>query len=77
MRKNYSLVVRYMSFPSGSDGKESAFNARDLNLIPGLGRSGEENDYPLQDSCLENAMHTGNRWAMVHGVTKNWTQLSE
>ena len=25
-------------FPGGSDGKESAFNARDLASVPGLGR---------------------------------------
>ena len=36
---------------------ESACNAGDLNLIPGLGRSpGERKDYPLQYSGLENYM---------------------
>ena len=36
-------------FPSGSDGKASVYNARDLGLIPGLGRSpGEGKGYPLQ-----------------------------
>ena len=41
----------------GSDRKESACNAGDLGLIPGLGRSPEEgNGYPLQYSCLENPM---------------------
>ena len=30
------------SFPSGSDGKASAFNARDPGSIPGLGRSLEK-----------------------------------
>ena len=35
-------------FPGGSDGKESACNAADLGLIPGLGRSPEEGKgYPL------------------------------
>ena len=29
-------------FPSGSDGKESACNARDLGSIPRLGRSPED-----------------------------------
>ena len=29
----------FMGFPGGSDGKESACNAGDLGLIPGLGRS--------------------------------------
>ena len=38
-------------FPGGSAGKESACNAGDLGLIPGLGRSpGEGNGYPLQYS---------------------------
>ena len=31
-----------MGFPGGSDSKESACNAGDLGLIPGLGRSLEE-----------------------------------
>ena len=36
-----------MGFPGGSDGKESACNARDAGLIPGSGRSlGERNVYP-------------------------------
>ena len=40
-------------FPSGSDGKESAWNVGDLSLIPEFGRSpGEGNGYPLQYSCL-------------------------
>ena len=52
----------------GSDGKESALNAGDPDLIPGLGRSpGEGNDSPLQDSCLENPMDRGAWWATVHG----------
>ena len=41
----------------GSAGKESACNAGDLGLIPGLGRSpGEGKDYPLQYSGLEKSM---------------------
>ena len=40
-----------MDFPSSSDGKESACNAGDPGLIPGLGRSpGEGNGNPLQYS---------------------------
>ena len=62
--------------PGGSDGKESACNARDLGSIPGLGRSpGEGNGSPLQDSCLENSMDRGAWRVTVHGVTKNLTQL--
>jgi len=42
--------------PGGSDSKESACDAGDLGLIPGLGRSlGEGNGYLLQDSCLKNS----------------------
>ena len=42
-------------FPSGSDGKESAYNAGDPGLIPGPGRSpGERNGNPLQYCCLGN-----------------------
>ena len=46
--------------PGGSEVKVSAWNAGDLGLIPGLGRSpGEGNGNPLQYSCLENPMEGG------------------
>ena len=46
----------FLVFPGGLAGKESAGNAGDLGSIPGLGRSpGEEKDYPLQYSGLENS----------------------
>ena len=54
----------FMGFPGDSDGKESACNAGDLGLIPGLGRSSEEgNGYPLQYSCLENSVDGVAWWA--------------
>ena len=54
--------------------KESACNAGDPGLIPGLGRSpGEGNGNPLQYSCLENSMDGGAWWATVHGVSKSQT----
>ena len=66
------------TFPGGSDGKECAFNVRDLDLIPGLGRFPEGgNGYPLQDSCLENPMDRRAWWDTVHGVAKSQTQLSD
>ena len=44
-----------MGFPGGSDGKESAYNAKDPGSIPGSGSyPGEGNGNPLQYSCLEN-----------------------
>ena len=49
-----------MGFPGGSEVKASAWNAGDLALIPGSGRSpGEGNGNPLQYSCLENPMEGG------------------
>ena len=44
-----------MDFPDSSGGKESTCNARDLGLIPGLGRcpGGGYGD-PLQYTCLKN-----------------------
>ena len=60
-----------MSFPDGSVGKESACNARDLGLIPGLGRfPGGGNGNPLQYSCLENPMDRRAWQATVHGVAE-------
>ena len=48
-----------MGSPGGSDGKESASNAGDPGLIPGLGRSPEGNGNPLQYSFLDNSMERG------------------
>ena len=47
-------------FTGGSDGKASAYNARDPGSVPGSGRSPEEgNGNPLQYSCLENPTDGG------------------
>ena len=64
--------MRYVGFPRGSDGKESACSAGDLSLIPRSGRSlGEGNGYPHQYSCLKNSMDIGAWQATVHGVTES------
>ena len=61
------IDISSKGFPGGSGGKESACNAGDPGLIPGLGRSlGEENGNPLQRSCLENPMDGGGRRAIVN-----------
>ena len=39
--------------------------------------SGEENSNPLQYSCLDNPMDRGAWWAIVHGVIKSQTALSD
>ena len=42
--------IHFNGFPSGSDGKESAYNVGDLGSVPGLERSPREgNDY---NSCI-------------------------
>ena len=49
-----------MGFPGGSDGKESAYNAGDSDLIPELGRSpGGGNGNPFQFSCPKNSVDRG------------------
>ena len=55
-----AYTTKPYDFPRGADGKASAYNARDLGSITGLGRSpGEGNGHPLQYSCLENPMDRG------------------
>ena len=64
--------------PDGSGRKESACNVGDPGSIPGLRRSpGQGNCYPLQYSCLENAIDRGAWWATFHGVAKSQTCLSD
>ena len=63
------LVFAFLSlgFPGGSASKESACNAGDLGLIPGLERSlGKGKGYPLQYCVLENSMD-----CVVHRVAKS------
>ena len=66
-----------LGLPCSSDGKESACNAGDPGLIPGLGRShGEGNGNSLQHSCLRNPMDRGAWRATVRGVTESRALLS-
>ena len=65
------LANKGMGFPGGSDGKESACNAGDLDSIPESGRSPVEGKgYPLQYSCLGNPMNRGAWWVTVHGAAR-------
>ena len=68
-----NMFMEVCDFPGGSVDRASTYNAGDLGLILGSGRSsGEENGNPLQHSCLENPMERGAWRAAVHGVTKSW-----
>ena len=72
------MIYYIWGFPCVSDSKKYICNAGDEGLILGSGRSpGEGNDYPSQCSCLENSMDRGTRRAIVLGVAKNRTWLSD
>ena len=66
-----SVICRIEDFTQSLVSKESACNAGDLGLIPGLGSSsGEGNCNPLQYSHLENAMDRGVWWVTAHGIAR-------
>ena len=77
-----SVVITNLGFFDGLNGKESACNVGDPDLIPGSERSpGGGHGNPLQYSCLGNSMDRGAWWATVMGrkesdTTKQLTQLS-
>ena len=77
--KSVSYALGFIRSSLGSsDSKASACNVGDLGSIPGSGGyPGEGNGNPLQYSCLENPMDRGTWWAIVHGVAKSQTQLSD
>ena len=71
------LYVIYISFPGGSDSKESACNVGDLGSIPGPGRfPGRGYDKPLQDSCLENQRSLEGSSPQGHAESDTTEQLS-
>ena len=56
------------------DTPANAGDIRDVDSIPGLGRSpGGGHGNPLQYSFLENLMDREAWRATVHGATKSWT----
>ena len=65
-------MVQLVKNPPANAGDE-----RDTGSVPGLERSpGGGKGNPLQYSCLESSVDKGALWAIVHGVTKTWRQLS-
>ena len=61
MTRLNKIIQTTTRLPGGSDGKESACSARDLDFIPGSERSlGEGKGNPLP--CLENCMDRGAWW---------------
>ena len=77
-KKKIIVIYTYQVFPHGSVVKNSPANARDTGSIPGLGRfPGEGDGNPLQYSCLGNSMDRRAWRAIVHGVLKSQTWLSD
>ena len=70
-----------MGFSGSSVRKESTCNGGDTGdpgSIPGSGKSpGRGHGYPLQYSFPENSMDRGAWRAIVIGVAKSWTRLSD
>ena len=65
----YQLALVVKNLP------DNARDIRDMASIPRLGRFPREGrGNPLQYSCLENPMDREARQAIVHRVTKSWTQ---
>ena len=85
-RVRYDWVTNTFTFNKGRSSQDilvvknppaNTGDERDSVSIPGLGRSpGVGNGNTLQDSCLENPMDKGAKWATVHAVAKSQTWLS-
>ena len=56
--RNFQVVKPVFKFPGGSEGKESACNARESQVrsVGSGGYPGEGNGNSLQYSCLDNSM---------------------
>ena len=74
-RSNSWPFIENPGFPGGSDSKESACNAEDLGLIPGLGRSPGERNGHTTPVFLPGEFHAQREpcLATVHVVTESDT----
>ena len=81
MFPDFILVGTRGDFPAALVVNNPPANARDTKdtgLTPGLGRfPGVGNGNALQYSCLENPRDRDAWRAIVHGVAKSWTRLSD
>ena len=72
----FSDSYHLLRFPSGSDGKETAWNAGDWSSITGLGRflkkemATHRSIFAYKTPWMEEP-----RAATVHEITKSWTRL--
>ena len=71
LMESLGFSIYNMGLSCGSEGREIACHAGDLDSIPGSGKSpGEGNGYPLQYTCLENP------WTEKPGRLSPWDLLS-
>ena len=72
------LVAINLYLPRWCSGRESACQCRRCRSDHWARKDplGVGNGNLLKDSCLENPVDRGTWGAVVHGVTKSWTQLS-
>ena len=71
------VILFAKGFAGGLYGRESACNARDLGLIPGLGRSVEEGTATCFSILVWRIPKDGGAWqATEHGVPEIRTRLS-
>ena len=76
--KIFILKNYFREVPGGPVVRTQHLHCWGLGSIPMLGRSPrEENDNPLQYSCLENPLDRGAWRAIVHRVTKSRIRLSD
>ena len=75
LEKGQTTHSIFLTFPGGSDGKESAFNEGDLGSIPGLGRLTMDKGTATHSSILawRIPMDRGAWCTTVHGVAKSQT----
>ena len=81
LAKKYICVLPYhhtekielFGQPNGSEGKESAYDARDMAVVPGSGRSpGGENGNRFQYSRLENGQRSLVGYCLGYAQSRTW-----
>ena len=71
------IVLQLLQFPGGSEGKESACNAEDLDSILRSKITWRRKWQPTPVFLPGLSMDRGAWWAIVHGVAKCRTHLSD
>ena len=72
------IFILPWELPQRLSGKESICSTGAVGSIPGSGRCpGGGNGNLLQYTCLKNPLDRGAWWAIVRGVTKSQTRLSD